>query len=82
MDLVIVKKISRLRFVTLIKKYEKGLHLNNPKLAKIVKYSLEKELEISSKKPLCACLDGEIFHWDHIDIAVLPKKIKMIFPKV
>lgn len=81
LDFVVVKKISRLRFLLLIKKYEKGLHLDNPKLKKIINYSLENKITITAKKTLCACLDGEIFHWDKIDIEVLPKKIKMIFPK-
>lgn len=82
LDLVVVNKISRLRFLSLIKKYEKGLHLNNPKLEKIIKYSLENKITITSNESLCTCLDGEIFHWDKIDIEVLPKSLKMIFPKV
>lgn len=81
LDLVIVRKISRLRFVSLIKKYEKGQHLDMPKLKKIIHYSLQSKMTIKAEKPLCACLDGEIFHWDKIDIELLPKVMKMIFPK-
>ena len=81
LDLVVVRKISRLKFLRLIKKYEKGEHLDMPKLKKIIDYRLENKLTIKSDKPLCACLDGEIFHWDKIQVEVLPKVIKMIFPK-
>lgn len=81
LDLIVVNKIGRLKFLRLIKKYEKGLHLDNPKLKKIIDYRLESKMVIKGEKPLCACLDGEIFHWDKIQIEVLPKVIKMIFPK-
>ena len=81
LDLVVVRKISRLKFIRLIKKYEKGLHLDNPKLKKIIDYRLESKMTIKGEKPLCACLDGEIFHWYEIQVEVLPKVIKMIFPK-
>ncbi len=81
LDLVVVNKIGRLKFLSLIKKYEKGLHLNNPKLKNIVEYRLESKMIIKGEKQLCACLDGEIFYWDKINIEVLPQVIKMIFPK-
>ena len=81
LDLVVVRKIGRLRFLSLIKKYEKGQHLDMPKLKKIVDYRKESKLSIKSAKTLCVCLDGEIFYWDKIQVEVLPKVIKMIFPK-
>ena len=81
LDLIVVRKISRLRFLSLIKKYEKGEHLDMPKLRKVIDYRQENKMTIKSMKPLCACLDGEIFHWDKIQVEVLPKVIKMIFPK-
>lgn len=81
LDLVVVRKISRLKFIKLIKKYEQGEHLDNPKLAKVVDYKLVSKIQIKGEKSLCACLDGEVFHWDKIQVEVLPKVIKMIFPK-
>ena len=56
-------------------------YLDNPKLAKVVDYKLVSKIQIKGEKSLCACLDGEVFHWDKIQVEVLPKVIKMIFPK-
>ena len=65
----------------MIKQYEKGRHLELPKFKKIVHYSRESELTLRSNESLCVCLDGEIFHWNEVNVKVLPGQLRMIFPK-
>lgn len=81
MDLVTVKKITRMKFISLIGKYEKGLHINNPKFEKIVSHQRLNNLTVESDEDMVVCLDGEIFHWNKINIKVIKHGIQMLFPK-
>ena len=81
LDLVTVKKISRIRFVTLIKAYELGDHLRKEKFSKIVKHQKVKSINISSEDDMVVCLDGEIFHWKEVKVETIKHGIKMLFPK-
>ena len=82
MDLVAVKKVSRVKFLSLIGKYRKGEHLNNLKLKKIISHYLLNNITIESESDMIVCLDGEIFRWKHINVQVIKHGIKMLFPKV
>lgn len=81
MEVIIVPKLSRFKFVGLVKYYKKGEHLDNPRFKKYINYCRAKKVVVESEKPLCFCLDGETV-WDtHFELEVLPRKIKMVFPK-
>lgn len=80
-EFIAVNKISLFKFISLIKQYEKGKHLELPKFRKHLHYSRESKLTFQSDTSLCACLDGEIFHWNEINVEVLPGQLRMIFPK-
>ena len=81
LEFVAVNKISLFQFLALVKQYEQGKHLELPKFKKYLKYSRESKLTIQAETSLCVCLDGEIFHWNEINVEVLPGQLRMIFPK-
>lgn len=81
LDLITVKKISRIRFATLIKAYEKGDHLRKEKYQKIVQCQKVNKIDIESNEDMVVCLDGEIFHWKQITVETIKHGIKMLFPK-
>lgn len=79
-DFVLVKGVSRIRFISLIGGYEKGEHLKNKKYAKLVKYELLDNLKIESNEKMVICLDGEIYEVPYVNIDLLPHKKMMVFP--
>ena len=81
MDLVTVKKITRLQFISLIGKYEQGKHINNPKFEKIVNHHKLDNLNVESNEDMVVCLDGEIYHWKQIKIEVIKHGVQMLFPR-
>ncbi len=81
MEMVVVKKISILTFARLVKYYKNGKHIENPRFSKIVTYQRLKKVTIESDQLLCLCLDGETFHMNKIDIEVVPKALRFVFPK-
>ncbi|MBP3334131.1 MAG: hypothetical protein J6M35_08820 [Clostridia bacterium] len=81
LEVIIVRKISRLRFAKFIGGYKKGLHILpdgsiNPKYESILIYKRCKALKISNVMQLCA--DGEIIDCKDADISVVNKAINII----
>jgi len=80
-DVVMVRKIPRYRFIPLIKVYKNGQHLDNPKLKKIVHYYQCKSAKVTSETPMNVSLDGELYKWTEVNIQILEKAIKVIIPR-
>ena len=78
LDVVLVRKISRLRFAKFIGGYKKGLHIRpdgsvDPKYASIAVYKRCTALKFKNLGRLCA--DGEIIECDDVEITVAHKAI-------
>lgn len=81
-DLLIVKKVPLIRFLTLIKKYKQGKLNFDPKYKNILINDRASKFEVSSPNLLTVCLDGETIHLKKITIENLKQKIRFIFPKM
>ena len=81
-DLMIVKKVSKLKFLSLVAGYKKGVHIDsvtgkvNKKFSDFIIFCKCKEVTIEGIKEICA--DGEIFNTDKAEIGILPGAIKAI----
>lgn len=81
-DLMIVKKVSRLKFLSLVAGYKKGLHIDektgdvNKKFSDVIIYRRCKSVKFENIKEICA--DGEIFTQDSAQISVIPGALKII----
>lgn len=82
LDFVVVDKISRLRFISMIKGYEKGEHLKNKKYQKIVHFENIESIKLTSDETMVTCLDGEIYYFKEINVKINKGALKMLFPKV
>ncbi|MDI9215479.1 diacylglycerol/lipid kinase family protein [Clostridium tertium] len=79
-DLCIIKKVSRLKLVKLIKLYKEGKHLESDELKEYVIYKKCKSVNIKSKEKFTICVDGEIFTNDNLSISLESKVIKFLIP--
>lgn len=81
-DLMIVKKISRLQFISLVSVYKKGMHINKntcapeDKFKDIIIFKKCRQVAISGIKEICA--DGEVFETSGVKVGVLPRALKVI----
>jgi len=79
LDLIIVDKITRRRFISLVGDYKKGSHVTAegkviPKFADIVRYIKCKSVRISNVRDVC--VDGEpLENEPTLEISVVPKAI-------
>ena len=81
LEVCLVKPVSRLRFIGLIKYYVAGTHINNPKFENIVVYRQAKKVTIEGPKGFCVSIDDEIYENEHIEVENLERKIRFAVPR-
>ncbi len=81
-DLTIVRKVSRLKFINLVAKYKKGKHIDIKALKpfcefdKILIYKKCKNVVIEGIEDICA--DGEVFKTQSAKIGIIPNALKIV----
>lgn len=82
MEVCCVKPVSVFTFLRLVKKYERGEHIDNPKFAKILKYRRAKKVRLYADKEFDLCVDGELATAKEFVIEVEPKSLNFALPKI
>ncbi len=80
LEIIFVKRLSRARFLALIGKYKKGLHLADKGFADVVTYVRAKELVVSAAQDVVVNYDGEAEVSRGMKAAVLPKALWFSLP--
>ncbi|HML38585.1 MAG TPA: diacylglycerol kinase family lipid kinase [Bacillota bacterium] len=80
-DVSIVGNISRRRFLSLIGKYRKGTHLEDPAAAGFITYRQCRSLTIRTSKAVKLSSDGEISIVGETTFEIIPKGIKFSVPQ-
>ncbi len=83
MDVSLVRGgVTRRYFVSLFPKYQKGTHLEDPRIQGVIDYRQEKALTVTANQgPLQLCVDGEIRTCGKVSFRVVPKAIRFIVPR-
>ncbi len=81
LEVCIVNKISRLKFMGLIGHYKNGTHLDTPKAKGIINYCRGKVIEIIGEDELCYCVDGELNFAHEFKVETLTRAVKFTVPK-
>ena len=79
-DVCIFHSMSLIRFLSCIKIYTRGEHLEYKKIENKRVYRQAKNIKIESKKPIEIVLDGETLSSTNFDISILQKEINLIIP--
>ena len=78
LDVIIVNKISRVKFISLIKDFRSGKFISSDGVMKKAFQSAMKYIKctaINIENTRTVCIDGEVVEADHAHISVLPKAI-------
>lgn len=81
-DLLIVKKMSRMKFLALVAKYKKGDHIDLEKMmpreefSEFVSFSQCKSVVIEGIEDICA--DGDVIKTDRAEIGIIPSALRII----
>ena len=80
-DLMVVKKVSRLKFISLVGKYKKGLHIDReteapiPQFRDLMLFKRCKSVTVSGIRQVC--YDGEIVPAERAEIGIIPKALRI-----
>lgn len=81
LDVCLIKKISRLKILSLIASYKAGTHLENDEIKKYITYEKCKNVKIKSDNPINLCIDGESYIYNDVDFEVAHNALKFWIPK-
>ncbi len=81
MDVSLIKKCSRAKFIKLFPEYAKGIHLENEGAKELFIYKKSKKLKIiANEKAMLFSVDGEITQADEISFEIVPEAISVALP--
>ena len=81
MDVSLVRNVSRRTFISLFPKYQKGTHLEDPRVAAFLRYSQEPSLTVfPSEGNLKLCVDGEIYETGPVNFTMMPGAFRFVIP--
>ena len=78
LDFLIVKGVSRLTFLRVIRHYARGEYADYPKYITHVRGD---SMEIRAEKAIPVNMDGELIQAKTVSISLLPKAIRFVFPR-
>ncbi len=81
LDVCVIKKITRRKFLSLVGTYKKGLHVGNPKAEKYIRYFRVPHFKMEFQSPVPICIDGEIKGAKTVDFTVVRNAFNFIIPK-
>ncbi len=81
LEICLVHPLSRITFLSLVKGYTAGTHLDDPKFAKYLEYRQAKKVEIDFEEVSEVSLDGELFEGKHFDLEIIPSALRFVLPE-
>lgn len=81
LEVCLVKPMSHVKFMSLIKVYTEGTHLENPKLEPLLEYRRGKQIEIEAPEGFLYALDGELIEDSRFTVEVAPRAIRFAVPR-
>ena len=81
LEVCVVHPVSRLKFMKLIGSYQKGTHLEDPKLSNVFSYKRGKKIEIEAPEGFVYSFDGELIRQNRFTVEVVPAALRFAVPK-
>jgi len=79
-EVCLIRPISRLRFVKILKPYTNGEHLDREDMKDIVTYRRAKVVEVEAPEGFAYSLDGEIVYETKFRIEIVPGAVRFAVP--
>ena len=80
LEVCLVRPVSRIRFMQLIKDYTNGTHLDNPKFDGILEYCRGKRIDVEAPEGFIYSFDGELVTQNNFTIEVAHRAIRFAVP--
>lgn len=80
LEVCLVRPVSRLKFLQLIKSYTNGTHLEDPRLDGVLEYCRGRRIEVEAPEGSAYSLDGELVMQDRFTVEVAHRAIRFAVP--
>lgn len=81
LEVCVVRPVSLVTFMNLIKFYSEGLHLESPKFEKYLTYKRAKTVEIEAPEGFIYSFDGELISSSHFTVEAVPGAVRFAVPR-
>ena len=81
MDVLLIKNVTRIRFLMLVKLYKTGTFIDNKKAREVIDYVKCERIRYSFDAPQSICVDGEIDEVDELEISVARNALRFVLPR-
>ncbi|MBQ1414244.1 MAG: hypothetical protein IIY93_13790 [Clostridia bacterium] len=78
LDFVMIRRVSKLRMLSLIGTYQKGEYVDSKKFRKILAVHRGKKMKVVCAKPAVVNIDGECLRLKEVTFEVIPKALRLI----
>ncbi len=80
LEVCLVKPLSRVKFATMVKAYENGEHLSDPRFAEYVVYRRCKKVQLQGSEGFAVTIDGELVEGTEFTCEIIKGGIKFAAP--
>lgn len=81
LELCLIKPVSRLTFIKLVKYYADGTYLDDPRFDGLIKYKRCKKAEVFAENGFAVSLDGELMETTSFTAEAVPQAVSFAVPE-
>lgn len=81
LDVLLIKNITRVRFLTLVKSYKQGSFVDSKSARRIIDYFKAHTVRYTFKGTQSICVDGEVVDVEELEIGVVRDALCLILPR-
>lgn len=78
LDFIMIRRVSKLKMLTLIGKYKKGKHLDSDRFKDILTFHRGRKMMVECDKPAVVNIDGECINLKEVTFEVIPNAVRFI----
>ena len=81
LDTILIKNVSRVRFVSLVGMYKKGTYVDNRGARRVIDYVKCKSVHYYFDSVQSICVDGEVTEVTDLEICAVPGALRLVVPR-
>lgn len=80
LDVLMIKNVSRVRFLSLVKSYKQGSYIHDPRARRVIDYAKCSKVRYTFEKMQSICVDGEVIDVQELEISAVKGALHFILP--
>ena len=81
LDMIMIKNVTRIRFLSLVKAYKDGSFVDSPKARRVIDYVKGHTVRYTFDGMQSICVDGEVIEANELEVSAIRDALCLIVPK-